>query len=606
MKRFVRHTRSIIERAPLQVYTSALIYSPEQSLVRKQYEYAIPEWIINPPDMRKSWSPLLQTLGGYEAVSDISHIGKGLALTPDGKLLATPKVEIWDTTTGTLLNTLKPMGVGCSVSFSEDGKEVISLSKEGNLKVWDVSSGRSIKQISSPIRGHWALAQTFSVDKTRTASYSLDGTLVLFDIKRGKVIKSFKPHKSKLLSMTLSPNGELLATLCTKGTVRIWNTMDATLEHSFEADKYVKISTGKESKFLISSVFDQRQKGEIKWWDWASGTAVKTVNGGGQLLQLSPCGRLLASAQDNESHHRNLIKIWDAKSGELLQVLDDSTSPAKIFEFSNNGSLLATRSAQEGEYSINIWNRKTGELGPVLKGSGHKISCLAFSPDEELLAVTLPDRGTSIWSLSSGKVITALLTSDSDANISHTVWSPDTTHIGSVCSDGTVLLWDTATWTLRRLIADFPPEEKDTPRAIAFSLDGKLLASGYTRGLSSWKPRSPEGGTGIWDVKTGKFIGMRGIAASRQTLRFSADGTSIMTDVGRVDVRSFYKGAESAPSRNLAVFQNEWARVGNEAILLPNDYHATCAAATDDDLLIMGHASGKVTFLRAKVPERQI
>ncbi|OJI85050.1 hypothetical protein ASPTUDRAFT_74528 [Aspergillus tubingensis CBS 134.48] len=759
MKRFVRHTRSIIERAPLQVYISALIYSPEQSLVRKQYENAVPEWVIDPPDMRKAWSPLLQTLGGYEAVSDISHIGKGLALSPDGKLLATSKVEIWDTTTGTLLNTLKPMGFGCSVSFSGDGKEVISLSKEGNLKVWDVSSGRSIKQINSPIRGHWALAQTISVNKTRSASYSLDGTLVLFDIKRGKVIKSFKPHKSKLLSMNLSPNGELLATLCTKGTVRIWNTMDATLEHSFEADKYVKISTGKvvfcpaeemiavlwareitiwclkthhklksfpaddardlifshESKFLISSLFDQRQKGEIKWWDWASGTAVKTVKGGGQLLQLSPCGRLLASAQDNESHHRNLINIWDARSGELLQVLDDSTSPAKIFEFSNNGKVYACGNSQgnhvavmrerislwnirtkspaieveswfpdkalfspggrlfanhtilsaqvwsmdTGElvcvlpkkfwedseftfspkgnifaqavwmsylpdfmmyrskletgleddppqpdhtydrenYSINIWNRKTGELGPVLKGSGHKISCLAFSPDEELLAVTLPDRGISIWSLSSGKVVTGLLISDSDANISHTVWSPDDTHLASVCSNGTVLLWDTVTWTLRRLIANFPPEEKNTPRAIAFSSDGKLLASGYTRGLSSWKPRSPEGGTCLWDVNTGNFIGMRGIATSRQTLRFSTDGRSIMTDIGRVDVRLFYKELEYSSSRDLAVFDNEWIWVRKEVILLLNDYHATCATAINNDLLIMSHVSGKITFL---------
>ncbi|KAI2820347.1 hypothetical protein CBS63078_9882 [Aspergillus niger] len=76
-----------------------------------------------------------------------------------------------------------------------------------------------------------------------------------------------------------------------------------------------------------------------------------------------------------------------------------------------------------------------------------------------------------------------------------------------------------------------------------------------------------------------------------------------MTDIGRADVRSFYKGSEYASSRDLAVFEDEWARIGNEAILLPNDYHATCAAATDDDLLIMGHASGKVTFLRAKAPE---
>ncbi|GKZ73244.1 hypothetical protein AnigIFM50267_009924 [Aspergillus niger] len=799
IKRFMRHSRTIIEKAPLQVYISALIYTPEQSLVRKQYENAIPEWIIEPPAMRKSWSPLLQTLGGYEALSDISDACKGLALSPDGKLLATSKVEIWDTTTGTLLNTLKPMGIGCSVSFSRDGKKVLSLSKEGNVREWDVSSGRLIKQIKSPIQGQWALAQTFSVDRTRAASYSLGGTHLLLDIKRGKVTKSFKPHESKLLSMALSPNGELLATLCTKGMVRMWNTTDATLDYSFEAGDLQRISTGKvafcptedviavlwaktisiwclkthhrlksfsaddvkdltfsqDSKILISSGLDQQQKGKVKWWDWASGTAVKAIYGGGQLLQLSPDGRLLASAQDYQSDQRNLINVWDATSGQLLHVLDDSTSPAQVFEFSKNGSLLATKSVQEGirlwdltgkpvnensvkqfssshiyqlylapdhnnvavmsdciflwnvrtkcpameveswfphkalfspdgrlfanhtrssdqvwsmdtgklvcilpktswedseftfspngdifaqavwirgspdlmmndsemkpdleeqppqrdfgydreSYSIKFWNRKTREIGPVLKGSGYTISSLSFSQDGELLAVTLPDRGISIWSLSSGKLKTMLLISDSDGNISHTAWSPDNTHLASVSGNGTVLLWDTVTWTLRRLIGDYPGGERHTPRAIAFSPDGKLLASGWTRGFSSWEPRSPEGGTSLWDVKTGILIGTRGVAASRQTLCFSANGTSIMTDIGRADVRSFYKGSEYASSRDLAVFEDEWARMGNEAILLPNDYHATCAAATDDDLLIMGHASGKVTFLRAKAPE---
>ncbi|GKZ59388.1 hypothetical protein AnigIFM49718_005264 [Aspergillus niger] len=749
IKRFMRHSRTIIEKAPLQVYISALIYTPEQSLVRKQYENAIPEWIIEPPAMRKSWSPLLQTLGGYEALSDISDACKGLALSPDGKLLATSKVEIWDTTTGTLLNTLKPMGIGCSVSFSRDGKKVLSLSKEGNVREWDVSSGRLIKQIKSPIQGQWALAQTFSVDRTRAASYSLGGTHLLLDIKRGKVTKSFKPHESKLLSMALSPNGELLATLCTKGMVRMWNTTDATLDYSFEAGDLQRISTGKvafcptedviavlwaktisiwclkthhrlksfsaddvrdltfsqDSKILISSGLDQQQKGKVKWWDWASGTAVKAIYGGGQLLQLSPDGRLLASAQDYQSDQRNLINVWDATSGELLHVLDDSTSPAQVFEFSKNGSLLATKSVQEGirlwdltgkpvnENSVKqissshiyqlylapdhnnvavmsdriflwnvrtkcpameveswfphkalfspdgrlfanhtrssdqVWSMDTGKLVCILPKTSWEDSEFTFSPNGDIFAQAVWIRGSPDLVMNDSEMkpdleeqppqrdlamieratrlnfgTERLGRSDHDGNISHTAWSPDNTHLASVSGNGTVLLWDTVTWTLRRLIGDYPGGERHTPRAIAFSPDGKLLASGWTRGFSSWEPRSPEGGTSLWNVKTGILIGTRGVAASRQTLCFSANGTSIMTDIGRADIRSFYKGSEYASSRDLAVFEDEWARIGNEVILLPNDYHATCAAATDD-LLIMGHASGKVTFLRAKTPE---
>src|SRR5579871_6654799 len=40
--RFAIRNRSIIEKAPLQTYVSALVFAPRQSVVRKQFENQIP------------------------------------------------------------------------------------------------------------------------------------------------------------------------------------------------------------------------------------------------------------------------------------------------------------------------------------------------------------------------------------------------------------------------------------------------------------------------------------------------------------------------------------------------------------------------------------
>ena len=52
-KRFILYNRSIIEEAPLQAYCSALVFAPEGSLVRNQFENQIPGWISKLPKVER-------------------------------------------------------------------------------------------------------------------------------------------------------------------------------------------------------------------------------------------------------------------------------------------------------------------------------------------------------------------------------------------------------------------------------------------------------------------------------------------------------------------------------------------------------------------------
>src|SRR2546423_12126257 len=81
-RRFILYNRSVIEEAPIQSYYSALVFAPQQSLVRKQFENEMPHWIERLPEVQHGWSSLLQTLDGH--TSSVMSV----AFSPDGKTMA--------------------------------------------------------------------------------------------------------------------------------------------------------------------------------------------------------------------------------------------------------------------------------------------------------------------------------------------------------------------------------------------------------------------------------------------------------------------------------------------------------------------------------------
>ncbi|KIX02800.1 uncharacterized protein Z518_08743 [Rhinocladiella mackenziei CBS 650.93] len=80
--RVFRQCRTAVEEAPLQVYCSALIFSPEESLVRQTFKQEIPQWISSLPRILYNWNPCLQTLEGHE------NWVNSVVFSPDGRQLA--------------------------------------------------------------------------------------------------------------------------------------------------------------------------------------------------------------------------------------------------------------------------------------------------------------------------------------------------------------------------------------------------------------------------------------------------------------------------------------------------------------------------------------
>ncbi|KAK6363509.1 hypothetical protein TWF730_000940 [Orbilia blumenaviensis] len=174
IRRFVTKNRYIIDKAPLQTYSSAIIFIPENSLVKQLYHPKnIVKWVHNPPKVAGGWGPLLQTL----EVRDFSH----LVISRDGKFLASSslnaEVVVWDATTGAPLQTLQG-GIFHHGDFalSHDGR-LLALSSKNYFDVLELATGLLLRRVESP-----DTVVTMAFSSEFLAIFTLDGEVKLWDV----------------------------------------------------------------------------------------------------------------------------------------------------------------------------------------------------------------------------------------------------------------------------------------------------------------------------------------------------------------------------------------------------------------------------------------
>src|ERR1700749_1639761 len=90
--RFFRYHSSMIGIAPLQLYTSALLFTPTGSIGRKNFKENIPNWVFMKPIIQH-WSPSLNLLIGHQSfIRDIHWAPDGIHLVS----FTDDSIKFWD------------------------------------------------------------------------------------------------------------------------------------------------------------------------------------------------------------------------------------------------------------------------------------------------------------------------------------------------------------------------------------------------------------------------------------------------------------------------------------------------------------------------------
>ncbi|OCK72853.1 hypothetical protein K432DRAFT_340986, partial [Lepidopterella palustris CBS 459.81] len=135
-RRFVLQNRWIVDIAPLQLYSSAIVFAPEMSIIRNTFEEQRPRWIFRLPKMPLAWSLELQKLEGHRITVN------AVTFSPDGQLLASAShdwtVRLWNPATGEQLQQLGGHDDWVkAVAFSPDGQLLASASRDWTVRLWN-------------------------------------------------------------------------------------------------------------------------------------------------------------------------------------------------------------------------------------------------------------------------------------------------------------------------------------------------------------------------------------------------------------------------------------------------------------------------------------
>ncbi|MFN9859703.1 MAG: WD40 repeat domain-containing protein, partial [Pseudanabaena sp.] len=201
-----------------------------------------------------------------------------------------------------------------SVAFHPQQNLVVSGGDDHGIKIWELRRGKCIKTLQGNSNAIYAISyspqssdQSDQSDQiypqNLLASGHEDQTIKLWNVNINapqtlepdlQPFQVLRGHSDRILSVTFSPNGQILASGSADRTIKLWHPQ-----------------TGK----LIKTLQGHRS------WIWE--------------IAISPDNKFLASGS-----YDHTVKVWDLESGECSQTLQGHPSSVLSVRFSHDGKTL--------------------------------------------------------------------------------------------------------------------------------------------------------------------------------------------------------------------------------------------------------------------------
>jgi WD40 repeat protein len=402
-----------------------------------------------------------------------------VAFSPDSTTLASSgdAVRLWDVATGAQLRTLTGSGWPhvSSLAFSPDGK--ILAGGGANIRLWDATTGVLLRAFGGDTQ--YVSAVAFSPDGTTLASGGdsddflvHDFTVRLWDPATGAQLRALEGHTDGVSSLVFSPDGKMLASVNEDDGVKLWDVPTGAQLRTLTGGA-AEVAFGPDSKKLVTAGGTTNHT--VKLWDAATGALLRTLATGTDRIRaiaFSADGRLLASGGSSDPYkvRNGIIRLWDATTGEPLHTRAGHVSSINSVAFSKDGSLLATAGDNK---TIGLWDAATGTLRRKLNGHTGDVSSVAFSPDGRLLASSSYDQTVRLWDVMTGASLAKLEWQAPLGGDSSLAFSPDGKMLAGANHDNAIKLWDATTGAQLRTVVG-----EGNYFTVAFSPEGRMLAGG--------------------------------------------------------------------------------------------------------------------------------
>ena len=403
-----------------------------------------------------------------------------VAISPNGQILASGSYDktlrLWDVAAGRELKQLTGHKYSVnSVVISPNGQILASGSGDETVRLWDVATGRQLKQLT----GHKYSVNSVAISPNGQilASGSDDNTVRLWDLSvsgigfwkkpSGKQLQQLTGHTSTVNGVTISPNGQILASGSWDQTVRLWDVATGRQLQQLTGHTGIVngVSISPNGQILASGSWDKT----VRLWDVATGRQLKQLRGYGYSVAISPNGQILASESLDKT-----VRLWDVATGRELQQLTGHTGIVNGVSISPNGQILASGSDDK---TVRLWDVATGRELQQLTGHTGIVNSVAISPNGQILASGSDDKTVRLWDMATGREL-QLLTGHTGI-VNSVAFSPNGQILASGSWDKTVRLWDVST---AQELKQFTGHTRWV-NAVTISPNGQILASGGQDGV---------------------------------------------------------------------------------------------------------------------------
>jgi WD40 repeat protein len=489
---------------------------------------------------------------------------EAVAISPDGNFIVSGgdnTIRYWDQAGNVIGKPIQAARVYVkSVAISPDGEQVAS-SSDFQIRLWD-REGKAVEvpnPIVEPFSGHQGLVNsvTFSLDGRYIVSGSEDGTVRFWDRAGSPVGYPLLGHEGVVTSVAVSLNGHLIASGSQDGTVRLWQMQDETIGQPIvEVDQVQCISeiSVDPRGLTIASISSRNNTNNLQIWDLrgnpvgnfsqAHDVAIRaiTFSPNGQFIitggldgsygqaggvygsvrfwnregrpireplithkgtvttiAMMPDQQILVVGSDDQT-----ISLW-TKDGQLIRQFYAHEIAVKAVAITPDGQVIASGGC---DHLIRLWDRDGNLIGEPLSGHEKSVTSLAISPDGQYIASGSYDGTVRLWLRQSQSICRTFrghqeaspsvqLTEDGrwmtfkggkDKGVTCVTFSPDGQHIVSGGYDGTVRIWDLE----GNPIGEPLKGHQKIVTSVTFSVDGKFIFSGSEDGTvriwaGSWK-----------------------------------------------------------------------------------------------------------------------